>query len=179
MVDHVLGTFVCIYKHVEPCMARKSDSDSADPRPADANKCSNQFGRCKCKSQRLWAHGCRNRQALARYRKLSLYPVTMTLTFFFSKKSFSLLAVTTFFHRLLVFAFSFGYGFSVTPPLNSIIVAPAVRPEHISPFSPSTHVIGGRNGNNGACSCSFEEYRHAGSKKVLDTATCMALCFLV
>jgi len=81
MVDHVLSTFVCICKHVEPCMARKSDSDSAVPRPADANKYGNQFGRCKRKSQRLWAHGCQNQQALARYRKVSLYLVTMTLTF--------------------------------------------------------------------------------------------------
>lgn len=51
-----------------------------------------------------------------------------------------LLAITTFSHRLLVFAFSLWYRSPVTPCLNSIKVAPAVsvRPEHIGPFHPST-----------------------------------------
>lgn len=151
---------------MESCKAQKSGSDSVDPRPADANKCSNQFGRCKCKIHRLWARGYENWQG---YSKVSLYPVTMILIFFFF-----LLAITTFSHRLLVFTFSLWYRSPVTPHLNSIKVAPAVavRPEHIGLFHPSIHARNRRTEQEQRrlplLFCS-KEYRHPDSKRCLKT----------
>lgn len=91
-----------------------------------------------------------------------------------------LLAITTFSHRLLVFAFSLGYRSPVTPRLNSIKVAPAVavRPEHIGPFHPNTHARNRRTGREQRRLALVRENTDIQAPEVLDTATCMGALFL-